>query len=120
MLRSKFTVALLQRNEQCVERVGALEFAQVWRVGRTDVDGDVVCVRIDKLEARQIIGRGIGDINHAALADVNAEHATGMTSHLQTRRKRRRTLVIETLTIDQRAVCGQSKQTRARVARLRM
>ena len=76
-LLRQLAVALLKRAEERGESVGALKLAQVRRVRRADVDGDIVGVRPDDAEAREVVRDGGVDLDGAALADVDAEDAVG-------------------------------------------
>ena len=49
----------------------SLERAKVLRVGRRNVDGDVVGVVIDGVEALLVVGERVFDRGHGVLADVD-------------------------------------------------
>ena len=66
-------------GNKMVELVGALKLAKILRVGRGDVDGDVVGVVVDLVEALFIVGKRIFDRRDGVLADVDAENAAAQT-----------------------------------------
>jgi hypothetical protein len=114
----QLAVAALERAEQRAEQVRALQLAQTRRVGRADVDGHVVGVRPDRLEAGEVVGGRLFDGHGAALADVDAEHAVG-SRVCEPAREGSGAFVVEPLPVDERAVERQAEESGARVAGLR-
>ena len=66
-----------QRAQQRVERLVALQRAQVLGVGAGDVDRHVVGVRIDAGQADQVVVGRVLDRRRGVLADVQAQDAAG-------------------------------------------
>ncbi len=122
MRRGQLDAARLQRREQGVERVVRLQRAQVGGVRAGDVDRHVVGVRVDAVEARQVVVGGALDRRGGVLADVQAEDAAGAAEAARAPHvgeEGGQPLVVEAEPVDERAGGGQAEHARLRVARLR-
>ena len=66
-------------GDESVELACALKLPKVLRVGRGNVDGNVVGVIVDLVETRLIVGERVLDGRGGVLADVDAENAAAQT-----------------------------------------
>lgn len=66
-------------GDEIVELAGVLKLAKVLRVGRRNVDGNVVGVIVDLVEALLIVGERVLDGRDGVLSDVDAENAAAQT-----------------------------------------
>ena len=105
-------------REQFAQRVGILQPSKTRRVGRADIDCDVVGTRPDLSERSQIVFvRGlVGDLFVAP--DVDAQ-PVARASRLETLRGCGGTVIVETEAVQQRAVRCEPEEARLWVPRLR-
>ena len=123
LLRGQLAPARLQGREQGVERLVALQAAQVLGVGAADVDGDVVGVREHAFESDQVVVHRVLDRRRGVLADVQAEHAAGgakAACALHVGDEGVEALVVEAQAVDQRVGGRQAEHARLRIAGLRL
>lgn len=112
---------LAHGGEQRAQRLGGLEVAQTGRVGRGDVDDEVVRVGGEALGGLHVVGGCVGLGDHLGLADVDADGgAEDRVARGQPGGDGGRALVVEAHAVDQRAVRDQAEQALLRVAGLRL
>ena len=132
MLRGQGFAALGHGAEQPVERLITLERSQVLGVGARDIEGDVVGVGVDAIEAGQIVVGGALDRGGGVLADVQTQQHWQRLSRrlrilalaiqgrpLDVRNEGAQPLVVEAQAIDQRLRLRQAEHPRFGVAGLR-
>ncbi|MNR15766.1 hypothetical protein D3C85_1323220 [compost metagenome] len=102
--------------QQVVQRFAALQGAKARRIGRGDVDGEIVGQTRQTAQTGDIVGRLVVGIlvGPQIGADRGAFGAVG-----QTRRERLQPLVVEAHAVDDGPVFGQTEQARLGVAGLR-
>lgn len=123
MFRGQGRATRGQRAQQRVQRLVALQRAQVLGVGAGDVDGHVVGVGIDAGQAEQVVVGGVLDRRRGVLADVQAQDAARAAEAVRAAdvvQERGQALVVEPQAVDQRVGLGQAEDARLRVARLRL
>ena len=123
VLLGQLVAALRQRAQQTVERGVALQGPQVFGVGAGDVDGHVVGVGVDALQASQVVVGGAFHGRGCVFADVQAQQQAGALRAAQGRAlhmgdKRVEPLVVKPQPVDQRLALGQAKHARLGVAGL--
>ena len=108
--------------KQAVQRLVALQRAQVLRVGRADVHRHIVGMRVHALQAGQVVARGVLDGRAGVLADVQAQQQRlALPAHLgllHVGDEGVQPLVVEAQAVDQGARLGQAEHARLGVARL--
>ena len=113
------------RAEQGVERLVALQRAQVGGVGARDVDRHVVGVRIDAVQADQVVVDRALDRRGRVLADVEAQQHRRLgrvapeARALHVGDEGVEPFVVEAEPVDQRVALRQAEHARLRVAGLR-
>lgn len=107
---------LVDAPQQVVQRLAALKRAQARRIGRGDVDGEIVGQARQTFQARDIVGRLVlGVLVGAQIgADGRALRTAG-----QTRGEGLQPLVVEAHAVDDGPVFGQAEQAWLGIARLR-
>ena len=75
MLLGQLQLAHLQAAQQLGQRGRALQVAQVFGVGRRDIDGDVAGVQIHLVQAGEVVVHRALHRRERVLADIDAEHA---------------------------------------------
>ena len=123
VLLAQLAAAGLQGGEQGVQRLVALQRAQVLRVRAGDVDGHVVGMRVHAGQADQVVVDGALDRRGGVLADVQAEDAAAAPERGRPRdvgQEGVEAVVVETQPVDQRVGRGQPEHARLRVAGLRL
>ena len=114
------------RGEQRVERCIALQRSQVLGIGRADVHGHVISMRVDAFQAGQVVPGGILDRGSGVLADVQAQqHAVlaccgSKVRPLHVAQERFQPFVVETKAVDQCLAFGQAEHAWLGVAGLRL
>ena len=108
----------LERAQQLVEVFLRLHLAQPGRVGRGDVDRDVIGVRIDRTQRGEVIVHGVFQRRVLVLANVDADQA-GALPLVFVVQELRETDVVEAHAVDDGALRRQAEQPRFWVARLR-
>ena len=99
-------------------RLAALQVAQARRVGRRDVDGDVVDQRVEPAQARDVVGDRIGAV--AVGADVGAEHARALRpAPRAARRTASRPSLLKPMRLISACCSAQPEQPRPGIAGLR-
>ena len=106
------------RSEELAECICILKTAEAGRVGRADIDGDVVGAGPDLPQRREVVlVRGlVGDLFVAP--DVDAQ-PVARASRLETLRGCGGTVIVETEAVQQRAVRCEPEEARHWVPRLR-
>ena len=117
--RLVLVLRFLERPQQLLELVGLLQLAQARCIRRANVDGNVICNRIDQFKALQVVLDRFFNRNDLALSDADAQNAIGLVLG-HTLGKRTRTFVVETGAIYQCFIQREPEQTRLLVAGLRM
>ncbi len=91
--------------QQTVQRFVTLQGAQVFGVGGTDVDRDVICMRVHAFQADQIVVGGFFDGRGSVLANVQAQqHGLALRAHggfSDVGNKGVQAVVVKTQTVDQ-------------------
>jgi hypothetical protein len=123
VLRRQCLAPLGHRAQQRVERLVALQRAQVLGVGARDVDRHVVGVRVHAVQAGQVVvGRAL-DRRGGVLADVQPQQhrpcAGAKARALHVGDEGIQAFVVEAQPVDQRVGLRQAEHARLRVARLR-
>ena len=118
VLVGELSLARLELAEEGVELGFALQLAQVFGVGRGDVDGDVARQRVGLVEADQVVVGGALDGGIGVLADVDAEDAA-VLGLLDVADQGVDAVVVETHPVDDALDLGQPEHARLGVARLR-
>ncbi len=110
-----------QRTEQAVQLARALQLTQVLGVRRRDIDRHIAGMRVDALQAVEVVVDGALDRRIGVLADVQAQHTTNLAPLrcLHVADERIDAAVVEAHAVDQRIGRRQPKHARPRVARLR-
>ena len=121
MLRGQFGTTRGEGAQQCVERLVALQAAQVPGVGARDVDGDVVGVRVDAGQRSQVVIGGALYGGGSVLADVQAQQhgaALAEARALHIGHEGLQALVVEAQAVDQGLRIGQAEHAGPGIARL--
>ena len=108
--------------DEVIEFTRALQRAQVLRVGRRNVDRNVVGVVVHLVEALFVVGKRIFDRRDGILADVDTEDAAAQTERIgaaQIFENLVDTLVVEAHAVDHAFSGNQTEKTGLGVARLR-
>ncbi len=95
-----------------------MERPQAWRVGRGDVDGQIVRRRRQQFGRCRVVGRRVGAVLVLADVDPDEPGSARPAPAFQGRPGRLRPPVVEAEPVDHRAVLGQAEDARARIARL--
>ncbi|MNN11168.1 hypothetical protein D3C81_1241150 [compost metagenome] len=111
---------VLQRRQQAVQLARALQLAQVLGVGRRDIDRHVAGVRVDALQAVQVVVIGALDRRIGVLADIQPQHAAlGLPARrLHVGHEGIHAAIVEAHAVDQRIGLRQPEHARTRVAGL--
>ncbi|MNL14617.1 hypothetical protein D3C87_1355660 [compost metagenome] len=109
-----------QRGEQAVQLARALQLAQVLGIRRRDVHRHVARVRIDALEAVEVVVSRALDRGVGVLADIQAQHAAlGLPARrLHVGHEGIHAAIVEAHAVDQRIGLRQPEHARTRVAGL--
>ena len=107
----------MQGVQQLAQKIRALQLPQIGRVGRADVDGDIIRDLINCVEGCEIVRNCIFDCDAAGLADVHAKNAIrpapfDILRHLHS------ATVVETKPINERAIAWQTKDAWPRISGL--
>ena len=82
LLRGQLFTALRNGTEQAVQRLVALQGAQVFGVGRADVHRHVVSVRVHTFQTGQVVAGGVFNGGGCVLANVQAQqHGLALRPH---------------------------------------
>ena len=103
------------------EFAGALELTKVLRIGRGNVDGDVVRSIVDLVEALLVVGKRILDRRHGILADIDAEDAAAQAEGIRGTKVLQNLVhafIIEAHAVDDAARRNQAEKTGLGIARL--
>ena len=106
----------LHPREQRSESFRCLQIAQAWRVGRGDVDGEIVGNRAHAADARHVIADTILAV--LAGADIHPDHAVAASR--ETAKRGRLALIVEAEAVDDGAVGGGAKNAWGGIALLRL
>ncbi len=117
MLICECCLACLERAKQRIEFARALQLAQVLGIRRGNVDGDVARMRINFIEAGEVVVGRAFDRRIEVLADIDAEDALAAGgAHIG--KKVVYAVVVKPHAVDDRAGIGQTEHAWARVAGL--
>ena len=123
MLLRQLFAAFRNGAQQRVQRLVALQAAQVLGVGAGDVDRDVVGVRVNAVQADQVVVGGVFNGRGGVFADVQAQQqgralalAQGRALHVGN--KGIQPVVVEAQAVDQRVGLGQAEHAGLGVAGL--
>ena len=113
--------------QQGVQRFIALQGTQILGVRTGDVDGDVVGLRVDAVQASQVIIHRVFDRRDSVFADVQAQQQRQLATGLLAKRGRPhmaqkgvQPFLVKTQPVDQRVGLRQPEHARFGVARLRL
>ena len=120
MLFDQILAAFLELCEQGVQRFIALQRAQILGIGRRDVDGDVVGMRIHAFQADQVVVDRIFDGGDGVFANVQAQDAPVLTETgpLDVGQEGVKTFVVEAQAIDECVGLGQAEHAGLGIAGL--
>jgi hypothetical protein len=124
VLRGQGLAAFGDAAQQGVERLVALQRAQVLGVGAGDVDGDVVGMRVDAVQADQVVVDRVFNRRGGVLADVQAQQQAALRAGLahagapHIGQEGVQAFVVEAQAVDQRIGLGQAEHARLGVAGL--
>ena len=119
MLPLQLLLALFQAAQQAREFVAGLQVAQVFGIGRRNIDGDVRRMGIGFFQAQQIVVGSIFQGGNGVFADIDAEHALKAAA-LDIGDHAVDAVVVETHAVDYRQLLGRAKQARFGIACLRL
>ena len=114
-------VVLVAITQQLVECVFLLQIAQIFGVGRGDVDGDVAGVRVDAIQCRAVVVGGVFDRRGGIFANIDAKNTAVLDklAACDVGEQGVYALVIKSHAVDDCLLFGNAKQPRFGVSFLR-
>ncbi len=106
-----------ERRDQGEQARLPLEVPQPRRIGRGHVDDEIVCERAHRLDARDVICDRVGAL--LVLAEIGADQARAPAPGREPCAHGLEALVVEAEPVDERAILGQTEQSRLGIAGLR-